>query len=307
MMTGKILVVEDDKFTGRMMELQFQKHGYDITVAPNGEEALKSLDSQSYDLVLSDVTMPGISGLELLRQIRTRHDRVQLPVILVTAMENSPKMSEALRLEVNDFFTKPKEFSLTLARVKLQVEWRQALLGNGSALPEGSGFRGLKEGLWSWSISKDSVQYSKEWKAILGYGTEELGSSISEWYDRIHPEDLKRVKDAIKAHITRQVSMFGEDFRMAAKDGAWIWVHAFGVALFDKSGVAARMVGSLCNIMDKKEALKEASNITKDLARTSEALSHFSQKASLTPDDRSQLNEMLETMNKIVARYNELT
>lgn len=118
--------------------------------------------------------------------------------------------------------------------------------------------RGPVDGLWSWSIVRDKVQYSHRWKAILGFDRGELGTSISEWYDRIHPDDKFRVKQGIQNHLERTNSVFQDDFRMLNKKGAWIWVHAFGVALFDKNGVAARMVGSLCSIVQKKEVAESS-------------------------------------------------
>lgn len=306
-MTGNILVVEDDKFTGRMMELQFHKHGYDITVTPSGEDALKCLEENTFDLVLSDVTMPGISGLELLRQIRTKHDRVQLPVILVTAMENSPKMGEALRLDVNDFFTKPKEFGLTLTRVKMQIEWRNALLGSSEDM-SGSGlaFRCSEDGLWSWSIKRDKVQYSKAWKTILGYDPHEVGNSIHEWYDRIHPEDVDQVRQAMRDHMDRSTSQFQQDFRMRTRQGAWVWVHAFGVALFDKTGAAARMVGSLSAITDKKELARKWDAVSGRLTEVRTDLDRFCNQVSLTPADRSELTDIIEKLDDIRSQYGSL-
>src|SRR5437016_821422 len=79
----KILVVDDDAGQRSLLNSFLSSQGFVITVASSGEQALAVLDSEAVDMMISDVRMPGISGLETLRRARTRH--AKLPVLLVTA------------------------------------------------------------------------------------------------------------------------------------------------------------------------------------------------------------------------------
>ena len=247
---GKILVVEDDKFTGRMMELQFQKNGFDVMIACDGEEALEILGREPFDLVMSDMTMPRISGLELLQRIRERFTKDALPVVLVTATESSHGRSgEAMKLGANDFFTKPEDFNLTLARLTPHVELKRLREARSHDKADDFIYRSGQDGVWNWHIARGTVTFSGSWKTVLGLDPKsEIGQSINFWKERIHPEDLTAVEDAILAHQERRKSCFQADYRIRHESGDYIWVHGFGVALFDKGGQPVRLVGSMSRL-----------------------------------------------------------
>ena len=311
---GKILVVEDDKFTARMMELQFQKHGFDITVAPNGQDALDCLENQSFDLVMSDVVMPNISGLDLLRQIREKHDKESLPVLLVTGMENSPKINEAYRLGVNDFFTKPKDFSHTMHRVTLHVEMRrmrEALKHQGGTSSEAQGLkdspvRGPGDGLWDWDMSRGHMQFSNRWKAILGFEASEFEPSMQAWQERVHPEDLPSFTSAFEEHKMRKTPWLELDYRIRDKQDRYIWVHTFGVALFSKTGQAARMLGSMSVCIQYKELEAQWDQQRHMLATLSDSFARFGKDTELDEEGRARLEHLGEALNQIKAHANQV-
>ena len=298
--SGKILVVEDDKFTGRMMELQFRKHGYEVRVAADAEEALGLLSKESFDLVLSDVMMPNISGLELLRQIRERLNKETLPVVLVTAREDLPNMAEAVRLGVNDFFAKPKEFGVTLSRVSLHVElkkMREALLEKGAS--SDVALRASGDGLWNWHIAKGAVHFSARWKAILGFGPQELGKNVSDWLDRIHPDDQSRFSAAVEEHQQRKRACVDIDYRIQHKNGEYLWVHSFGFALFGKDGEPLRMVGSMCKLSGLKEIERGCARLQRDLTAYQRKLSAFGESAGLDDAARSRFDSLLSDLDEL--------
>lgn len=105
-MTGnKILVVEDDDSLRRVMQCQLEQRGYEVFTASDGSKALALLEKEQYQLVITDLMMPGISGLELLKRIRS--DYPETIVILVTAFGSVESAVEAMKLGAYDFITKP--------------------------------------------------------------------------------------------------------------------------------------------------------------------------------------------------------
>jgi diguanylate cyclase (GGDEF)-like protein len=105
---------------------RFERRGFEIVEAEGGLAAIELIDEQSFDLVLLDVMMPGIDGIETLRRIRSRKSASMLPVIMVTAKSESDNIVDALELGANDYVTKPVDFAVALARVNTQISRRRA-------------------------------------------------------------------------------------------------------------------------------------------------------------------------------------
>ncbi len=121
----KILVVEDNEVNLQLCVDVLGHGGYEVLAARSGEEALEILEKQMPDLVLLDVVMPGLSGLEVLEALRRRFNEHQLPVIMATAKDQSEDVVRAFRLGANDYVTKPLDFAVTLARIEAQLRGRQ--------------------------------------------------------------------------------------------------------------------------------------------------------------------------------------
>ncbi|WP_163702494.1 response regulator [Adonisia turfae] len=117
-----ILVVDDNEDNRDMLSRRLNRRGYQSVVVDSGEAALDYIQShQNVALVLLDIMMPGIDGIETLRQIRQTYSRNQLPVLMVTAKAQSDDMVRAFELGANDYITKPIDFAVTLARVETQL------------------------------------------------------------------------------------------------------------------------------------------------------------------------------------------
>jgi len=111
--TRRVLVVEDDSAIRFGVSTAFTNSGYQVTEAENGEQARLLLSSGSFDLIVLDLTLPGIAGLELLRELRATR---ATPVIVVTARSLLRERLEGLELGADDYLVKPFELSELLAR-----------------------------------------------------------------------------------------------------------------------------------------------------------------------------------------------
>jgi CheY-like chemotaxis protein/tRNA A-37 threonylcarbamoyl transferase component Bud32 len=121
-----ILVVDDSEENRDLLMRRLQSRGFTVKSAAGGREALAMLESQSFDLVLLDVMMPEVSGMDVLRTIRRRRPMSELPVIMATARDASSDMVQALRAGANDYVTKPLDFAVVLARVDTQLSLKRA-------------------------------------------------------------------------------------------------------------------------------------------------------------------------------------
>jgi diguanylate cyclase (GGDEF)-like protein/PAS domain S-box-containing protein len=108
--------------------------------------------------------------------------------------------------------------------------------------------RGANDGIWDWDLTANQIYYSSRWKAMLGFEDDEISTSPSEWFDRVHSDDLESLRLAISSHTSGVTSHFEKDFRMLHKDGSYLWMLARGIAVQEQEAYANRMAGSLTDI-----------------------------------------------------------
>lgn len=116
MTKASILVVEDEEKILRLLELELEYEGYEVGKAEDGLQAFELFQNRKWDLILLDIMLPGISGIELLRRIRA-HDPFT-PVILLTAKSSVEDKVSGLDLGANDYITKPFQIEELLARIR---------------------------------------------------------------------------------------------------------------------------------------------------------------------------------------------
>jgi CheY-like chemotaxis protein len=121
----KVLVVDDEMDMKMLFEQRFRKeireHSIDFAFANSGEEALTYLNKHNHEavLILSDINMPGMTGLELLQHIKTKYETPPPVVMMITAYGDEENYNQAMRLGADDFLTKPLDFSLLKQKLKI--------------------------------------------------------------------------------------------------------------------------------------------------------------------------------------------
>jgi adenylate cyclase len=118
---ARILVVDDQEDNVRLLADLLTVHGYSVETARSGEEALNSVDRSVPDLILLDVLMPGLSGLDVLRRMRGDDRFAMLPIVLVTALDPEVERVKGLEAGADDFVTKPINGVELIARVRSLV------------------------------------------------------------------------------------------------------------------------------------------------------------------------------------------
>lgn len=123
--TQRILVIEDDPSVRTLLERGLAYEGYLVEAAEDGETGLEIARDRPADLIVLDVMLPGIDGLEVLRRLRSVDD--DLPVILLTARDRPEHQVEGLEAGADDYVTKPFSFDVLLARVRTQLRRRDKM------------------------------------------------------------------------------------------------------------------------------------------------------------------------------------
>jgi two-component system alkaline phosphatase synthesis response regulator PhoP len=108
-MNAKILIADDDPLMLRLVGYLLSKEGYEIVTAMDGEEALERVDTEKPDLVILDVMMPGIDGLEVCRRLRSQPETAALPIVMLSARSKVSDRIAGLQAGANEYLGKPSD------------------------------------------------------------------------------------------------------------------------------------------------------------------------------------------------------
>lgn len=110
------------------------------------------------------------------------------------------------------------------------------------------------DGLWDWDLEQDTVFYSARWKSMFGHSDSEIGNSPAEWFDRVHPQDVERLKTEIAIHLEGGTTNLECEYRVTHQDGKIRWMLCRGLAVRDGDGKAERIAGSQTDITNRMMA-----------------------------------------------------
>ena len=116
-----VLVVDDEPGIIRMLQVTLQRRGFGVITATSGREALEVVGRKPVDLVLLDIMMPGLDGLEVTRALRARPEEERVPVIILTAKDTVRDKVAGLELGADDCMTKPFNGEELVARIRVQL------------------------------------------------------------------------------------------------------------------------------------------------------------------------------------------
>ena len=205
-----ILIVEDDSELAKIMQLELSHEGFSTKLAGDGRTALEKISESNPDLVLLDVMLPRLSGLEVLRKIRNEIDE-DLPVILVTARGETIDKVDGLNSGADDYISKPFKIEELLARMNAVLRRTQKNTAQKSAL--------LKNGSLEMVASEMKVTFdgtpaelSKNEFLLLKYFLENVGKILSrdEIIKTVWGEDYYIEENSVDVYVRHLRAKFGD-------------------------------------------------------------------------------------------------
>lgn len=151
----RILIVDDEPSVVELVHYHIKLHGFDADTAFDGNEAVKKLERASYDLLILDQMLPGMSGIEVLKAVRSKKETANLPVLMLTAKSDESDVVLALNFGADDYMSKPFRVHEMIARVK-------ALLRRVHSSVPG----GLKYQFDDFTIDEDTFEVKVQGKVI---------------------------------------------------------------------------------------------------------------------------------------------
>ncbi|MEW6564232.1 MAG: response regulator [Spirochaetota bacterium] len=136
MAKASIMVVEDDQDIRELVIYNLGKEGYTVVSAESGEQALKLIESANPDLIVLDIMLPGMDGIEVLRSLKQGSRYAQIPVIMATAKSEDSDIITGLELGADDYIAKPFSPKVLIARIRSLLRRTQSRINEARALDE---------------------------------------------------------------------------------------------------------------------------------------------------------------------------
>ena len=248
-----ILVVDDIEANREILSRYLIRADYEVEMAEGGARALEMIQKRRYSLVLLDIMMPNVDGFLVLETLRKQFKSTELPVIMISAMDESKDVVRALDFGANDYIIKPFEKKIMLARVQTQLETAE-LYGQIKEEQEryALAFAASNDGLMDWDIETDKVYYADRWCLMMGCTVDQRTDSIEQWFRRVHPDDVKALRNAITKHFNGENEFVEHEYRALYGDESYRWMLLHAKALFSEEGKPIRLTASQSDISATK-------------------------------------------------------
>jgi PAS domain S-box-containing protein len=246
----RILLVEDNADMRQYLKRLLGEEGYAIGLAPDGVAAIDCVREAPPDLILSNVMLPRMDGIALVRRLREDRALAEVPIVLLSARTGEDFRLEALEAGANDYLIKPFHARELLSRIKLHLELSRRRRDSASHVKAPRADVTLM-GTWDVNMLTNEAFWSPGLFALLGYAPNECTPSWDSWQARVHPADLPAVCDLWQSAIANRRE-YRSEYRIALPDGKTRWVEARGRFYFDDTGKPYRDLGSLQDISSQK-------------------------------------------------------
>jgi PAS domain S-box-containing protein len=275
----KILLVDDEVVILAVLARELRLKNYEVSIATGGEEALGMIRSSRFEAIITDLDMPDIDGISVLKV--TKQFTPQTCVIILTGYGDMNSAIDALRLGADDYLIKPCDTDELMYRLDRCLEKKDLLAQlkeQNVLLEEEIGKRKQYEqeleksdqrfklaleaslgGIWDRDLVNDQVYFSDNWHKSLGYDDQEsLNGSSDIWESLIHPDDQKQVISARNDHFDGKTAHYEVEYRIKDKNGDWQWILSRGkVTERDDQGKPTRVLGTHTNITRIKKVETE--------------------------------------------------
>ena len=281
-----------------LLRRMIENCGYRVIESSTGEGAISAINNQTISLVILDIVMPDLDGVDVLKKIRQHFSMSELPVIMASVKGESRDIVKALEIGANDYLIKPIDHLVLCARIKShlahkrtedelvktrnqleqRVRDRTATLLEANRLLEceiaerkqvedtlRKSEERLKEaqriahmGVWEIDYASNEIFWSDEVYTIFGLKHETFEPSAQEILKLIHPEDLDKVNQYRKDTHERYVP-FNLKYRIIRPDGGLRYIHGQGEVVRDEQGNPTRFMGTVVDFTELNQLFEQLS------------------------------------------------
>lgn len=251
----QVLLIEDNPGDAHLIKRLLARAplgNFAIEHADRLQKGLKQLNRKETDVVLVDLMLPDCKGLNSFSEVH--HHAPQVPIIVLTGMKDEERALAAVREGAQDYLLKTRLDGKLLARcIRYAIERKTSA----EALRESEeryalAVQATNDGIWDWDLESNRIYFSHRWLSILALEESESSGPSEMWFERIHPEDVARLRREVRTFLEGKTTFFESEHRMRHQNGEYLWVLSRGIAVRDKQDRAYRMTGSLSDITEHK-------------------------------------------------------
>ncbi|MES9967326.1 MAG: response regulator, partial [Sedimenticola sp.] len=281
--SANIMVVDDNPANLRLLSDLLSSEGYNVRASLSGEMALKSISDTPPDLVLLDVKMPVIDGIEVCRRLKADEHSRAIPVIFISALGDTEKKMRGFEAGGVDYVTKPFASEEVLARVRthlalhdLQLQLEQRVAERTAELQEEVAERHQAEarlaeaqrlahiGSWELDLGSGRLHWSDEMFSIFEIPKEQFEPTYEAFLEAIHPEDRELMDRAYQESMEKR-QPYDVVHRLLMSDGRIKYVNECGWTQFDDDGEPQRSLGTVQDVTEHQlmeETLRQAEKMS---------------------------------------------
>jgi len=248
----RIFVVDDDHVTRHLVSKILSNSGYRIFEASNGAEAIELFDDIAPHIILMDVMMPEVDGYTACRKIREKENFLELPIIMLTGLDDVDSVKTSLDAGATDFISKPINWALFEQRVEYALHARsmhEQLQNQKSMLAQAQKI--AKLGSWELSVDDNELVCSEELLGLLRLEPGEKLLDLDSLVNFAHPAD----KENARAHILDamiQGVAYQLEHRIICRDGTELYVLQHADLIKDRAGNIVKLIGTVQDITELK-------------------------------------------------------
>lgn len=252
--TNIVLVADDDPIQRLLLQRVVEKLGFKVELANNGIDAVESFKHCEPDLVLLDIKMPLMDGLQASEQIRKDKNGRHVPIVLITGSDDHQSISQAFDLGVTDFITKPVIWPILSHRLRYLMKVNAAFMDLKSSERRLINTQKLAAiGHWEWDFATQTVEFSEQMYGLLNLSISDFNGSSEAFFGLLSDQGRVQLKDAIGE--ARNGSGFWEiDHVINLNGGGERVVHQQGEIIYDEHGEPSSIQGLMQDITKRKLA-----------------------------------------------------
>ena len=248
-----ILVVDDDEAVSFLTTEALRKEGYKVTVGASGEEAVRLFRQNKPDLILLDVEMPLKNGFEACREIRQLDEGADVPIIMITGLDDTISVNKAYDAGATDFITKPINWPILGHRVRYILRASQTFLNlKKSEASLANAQRIAKLGNWEWDIETDELYWSPEIYRLFGMPPKTDIRTSRAFMRLAKREDIMHLHIALK-QAKKGDRRFSYERKIRCFDERERAFVIQGELTVDETGKAKHISGTVQDITERRE------------------------------------------------------
>jgi PAS domain S-box-containing protein len=274
-LTGDVLVVDDNAINRDLLTRLLERQGFQVWPVADGEAALSQVARQKFDLILLDLMMPGMDGMQVLQTLRNDPRWRDYPVVMLSASDETSRVTRCLEMGAEDYVVKPFDPVLLTARMRSVLERNrlrtaaarrtrelenayQRLRENESRLQESEERLRLATeaagvGIWYYYPHENVVLMTPRCKLLFGFESNEAPLTFEQMLEQIHAEDRARADAEIKRVIDGE-SDYDIEYRVLLPNGGVRWIASRGLAHRIASKSQSRLAGVALDVTERRQA-----------------------------------------------------